>query len=332
MIRPMNILVTGGSGSIGSEIIRKLYGGYHRLYGKPNIYSFSRNEYMQYLLKKQFPEVNIVIGDIRDQDRLRWTLSKVSPDLIYHLASMKQVDTCEVNAGEAVKTNILGTLNLLTLVSPNTRVVIVSTDKSVSPESCMGATKFIMERLMFEHSGSHAAVRLGNVLVSNGSVLPLFVEQAIKGASITVTDSVMTRFFMTIGEAADFIILSSVQTSDSLPGDIYVPKLPAMSIVDLAESVKFILKSSSPIEFIGSRPGEKLSELLVGSYEGEYVRYTDDDKFVLNYSARGNFTSLSYDSSLVVAMKVEDIIKLIRKDVLRISRELCMQEELFHES
>ncbi|MFH1514410.1 MAG: UDP-N-acetylglucosamine 4,6-dehydratase family protein [bacterium] len=269
------ILVTGGTGSIGREIVRQL------LQWNPEVVRiFSRNENNQFNESQNLSHhqnVRFLIGDVRDKDRLKRACEDI--EFIFHAAALKHVPFCEYNPFEAVKTNVIGTQNLIevALECGVKKVVAVNTDKSVSPINTMGATKLLAEKLVIaaqEYKGSRktafSSVRFGNVIGSDGSVFKTFINQAQQGGPVTVTDPGMCRFIMTIPDAVD-LVLHAAELSQG--GEVFILKMPALKIIDLAE---VIIDEIAPYDKIritisGSRPGEKLHEELMTREESPYT-------------------------------------------------------------
>jgi len=265
--RGKTILVTGGTGSIGREIVTQL------LACEPAaIRILSRNENNQFAMwnsLQHYPNVRFLLGDIRDKERLVRAVEGVH--VVFHAAALKHVPLCEYNPFEAVKTNVLGTQHLIeaALDSDVERLIAINTDKSVSPINTMGATKLLAEKLVSAatlYKGPHpticANVRFGNVIGSNGSVLPLFIEQAKRGGPLTVTDASMVRFFMTIPQAVSLVLDAAVAAKG---GETFILKMPVMRVMDLAQAVIDLLAPGMdlPIICTGARPGEKLHEELM---------------------------------------------------------------------
>jgi UDP-N-acetylglucosamine 4,6-dehydratase len=271
MIDNSTILLTGGTGTFG-QAFTQIVLNKHKV---KKLIIFSRDEFKQYEMAKKFPEdkypIRYFIGDIRDGERLSRAFSEV--DYVIHAAAMKHVPACEYNPFEAVKTNILGAQNIVEAALDNNvkKVIILSTDKAVSPVNLYGATKLSMEKI-FIASGALAGkkntifslVRYGNVLGSRGSVLPLFLN--IKrggGKEYPVTDDRMTRFWITIEEGVD-LVLHALQNGRG--GEIFIPKIPSMKMTDLVSSID----RNAKIKIVGIRPGEKLHETLVSEDEARH--------------------------------------------------------------
>lgn len=257
-----SILITGGTGSFGKAFLDRVL----REYNPARVAVFSRDELKQYELKLALggdARVRFFIGDIRDRERLEMALHGV--DFVVHAAALKQVDTAEYNPMEYVKTNILGSENVMTaaIAAGVKKVVALSTDKASSPVNLYGATKLTADKLFV--SGNHysyargtrfAVVRYGNVVGSRGSVIPFFRRLAEEGKPLPITDVRMTRFWITLEQAIDFV-LAAFESMDG--GELYVPRIPSMRITDLAEAIA----PGSEIVEVGIRPGEKLHEEMI---------------------------------------------------------------------
>ncbi len=259
------ILLTGGTGSFGKHFCKVM----REKYGPRVIRIYSRDELKQFEMRQKFGEKGLryFIGDVRDRDRLRRAMEGAS--IVIHAAALKQVPACEYNPIEAVKTNIYGAQNVIdaAIDAGVRKVVALSTDKAVNPVNLYGATKLCAEKLFVQgnaYSGGReprfACVRYGNVIGSRGSVIPLFNEQK-KDGKITITDERMTRFWITLDQAVELVVSALVHMQG---GEIFVPRIPSMKIVDLAKAVA----PGCEIQEIGIRPGEKLHEILVTEEEG----------------------------------------------------------------
>lgn len=270
------VLVTGGTGSIGSEIVRQLL----KTKAK-QIRIFSRDEHKQHEMKNELghdDRLRFLIGDIRDKERMDFAFEGV--DIVFHAAALKHVPVCEYNPFEAVKTNIIGTQNVIenALHHDVEKVLAISTDKAADPSSVLGASKLMMERLITAANATigqkrtrFASVRFGNVLNSRGSVIDLWKRQIEAGESVTVTDKRATRFFMDIPSAVK-LVFSSLGTMQG--GEIFVLKMkPARLVIDFAKEAiaKYGSGKSVPIKLIGLRPGEKLHETLMTEDESEHA-------------------------------------------------------------
>ena len=257
-----NVLITGGTGSLGHAILPRLL-----KYAAVNkVIIYSRDEMKQWEMNKHFgndPRVRFFIGDVRDKDRLNRALNGV--DFVIHAAATKIVPTAEYNPFECIKTNINGAMNVIDACIDNRvkKVVALSTDKASSPINLYGATKLASDKLFVAANSyvgssitSFCVVRYGNVIGSRGSVIPLFLKQARLG-TLTITDSRMTRFMITLEQGVDLIFEA---LHDSLGGEIYVKRIPSMSITDIAKAID----ENAKIKFVGIRPGEKLHEQMIG--------------------------------------------------------------------
>jgi UDP-N-acetylglucosamine 4,6-dehydratase/5-epimerase len=268
------VLVTGGTGSFGKKFIEIMLNEVH----PAKIIVFSRDELKQHEMRASGldnPRLRYFIGDVRDLDRLKRAMHGV--DIVIHAAALKQVPACEYNPMEAIKTNILGSGNVIdaALDSGVQKVVALSTDKAVNPINLYGATKLAAEKL-FVQSNSYAAgtatrfscVRYGNVVGSRGSVIPTFIQQRQNG-KLTITDERMTRFWLTLEQGVRFVI-SCAETMRG--GEVFIPKIPSTRIVDLATAIA----PEAELEIVGIRPGEKLHEVLINEDEARSTLERDD--------------------------------------------------------
>lgn len=270
----MCVLITGGTGSFGRKCVEILL----RERSPRRLIVFSRDELKQHEMRLagyDHPNLRYFIGDVRDVDRLRRAMRGV--DVVIHAAALKQVPACEYNPFEAIQTNVLGARNVIeaSLDAGVQRVVALSTDKAVNPVNLYGATKLCAEKLFIQsnsYSGSGgtrlSCVRYGNVVGSRGSVIPLFLEQRRNGY-VTITDPRMTRFWITLEQGVRFVIRC---VEEMHGGEVFVPKIPSMTIVDLAE----VIAPGCRVEWIGVRPGEKLHEVLVSDDEARTTIELDD--------------------------------------------------------
>ncbi len=278
------VLVTGGTGSIGSEITRQLLEA-----GVRQVRVYSRDETKQFELAHRLgrdPRMRFLVGDVRDKERLMMAMENV--DIVFHTAALKHVVSCELNPFEAVKTNVGGVQNIISCAFANKvdKVVSISTDKAADPTNVMGCTKLLAEKLIlssFFYKGKKqtkfCSVRFGNVLGSRGSVLPLFIRQIKEGGPVTVTDADMTRFFMSTHQAVDLIFKASTMTRGQ---EIFILKMPVATIGDLAQSVLEIVKEKNDLpkdietKIIGRRAGERQHEKLLSLAESENALETED--------------------------------------------------------
>lgn len=279
MFNNSKILITGGTGSWGQTLTRMLL----EKYDPKEIIIFSRGELQQVLMQRKFKsdKIKFVIGDVRDYEVVKFATKNV--DYIFHMAALKHVPICEDHPQEAIKTNITGTTNIVNAAIENNvkKVIDVSTDKAVEPINLYGMTKSVGEKLIIQGNDlseqtKFVCIRGGNVMGSNGSVIPFFVEQIKAGGPITITDLQMTRFFLTLEEA---ISLLFVAAEDSIGGETFVMNMPACYIKDIAE-VLMEEYGTVDIKEIGGRPGEKLDEMLISKHEASLSYYYDQDYFV----------------------------------------------------
>ena len=268
------VLVTGGTGSFGKKFIETMLKEYH----PRKIIVFSRDELKQHEMRMagfDHPSMRYFIGDVRDRDRLRRAFHGV--DIVVHAAALKQVPACEYNPMEAIKTNVLGSANVIeaALDAGVKKVLALSTDKAVNPVNLYGATKLAAEKL-FVQSNAYAAgqatrfscTRYGNVVGSRGSVVPVFLKQRESGR-LTITDTRMTRFWLSLEQGVKFVIRCIEQMEG---GEVFVPKIPSMRVIDLAKAIA----PEAKVEVIGIRPGEKLHEVLVNEDEARHTVELDD--------------------------------------------------------
>lgn len=274
MFDAQTLLITGGTGSFGKCFVRKVLDEH----APKKVIVFSRDELKQHEMRLagfDDPRLRYFIGDVRDADRLQRAMRGV--DIVIHAAALKQVPACEYNPFEAILTNIMGGRNVIDAALDNgvTQVVALSTDKAVSPVNLYGATKLVAEKL-FVQANSYAGdgptrfscVRYGNVVGSRGSVIPLFREQRRQG-KLTITDERMTRFWITLEQGVE-LVMTACRTMHG--GEVFVPKIPSMTIGDLARA----MAPDCTIETIGIRPGEKLHEVLISEDESRHTLELDD--------------------------------------------------------
>jgi UDP-N-acetylglucosamine 4,6-dehydratase len=285
------LLITGGTGSFGNAVLRRLLDS-----NASEIRIFSRDEKKQddMRLTLKNDKVKFYIGDVRNYDSIFDAMQGV--DYVFSAAALKQVPSCEFYPMEAVKTNVLGTENVLRAAIRHgvQKVVALSTDKAVYPINAMGMSKALMEKIVVAQSRQCdpqktilCATRYGNVMASRGSVIPLFLSQLLEGETLTITDPSMTRFLMSLDESVDLVLYAF---EHGQPGDIFVQKAPASTIADLAEALRQLTDRNNPIKVIGTRHGEKLYESLLSREEmaraedlGGYYRIPADNRD-LNYN------------------------------------------------
>lgn len=327
MFNGKTLLISGGTGSFGNAVLRRFLQT-----DIAEIRIFSRDEKKQDDMRKKYsnPKLKFYIGDVRDYQSILNASRGV--DYIFHAAALKQVPSCEFHPIEAVKTNVMGTENVLEAAIQNQvkRVVCLSTDKAVYPINAMGISKAMMEKVIVAKSrnlkGTQTTIcstRYGNVMASRGSVIPLFVDQILAGKPITITDPNMTRFMMTLEDAVDLVLYAFEHGQN---GDIFVQKAPAATIEILAQALLGIMdKPNHEVRMIGTRHGEKLYEALLSREEmlaaedmGEYYRIPPDlrdlnySKFVEEGESR-IATIEDYNSHNTTRLDVEGMKTLLRK-------------------
>ncbi|MGE5403935.1 MAG: UDP-N-acetylglucosamine 4,6-dehydratase family protein [Candidatus Saccharibacteria bacterium] len=303
--RGKNLLVIGGTGSVGTALVKRL------LTMDPAVIRvYSRDEYKQFLVqsdltleKNENPaldtdKVRFFLGDVRDKERLKRAMENV--DIVFDLAALKHVPACEYNPFEAVKTNVIGTQNVIECAIEEgvSTVLYSSSDKAAGPTNTMGATKLLAERLISAadfHKGPRNtrffSVRFGNVLNSRGSVIPLFKKQIARGGPVTVTDPNMTRFVMSVPRAVE-LILKAVEIAHG--GETFVFKMPVIKIGDLARGVIELSGANTDTKVIGLRPGEKMYEELLTEEESNRALETEDMFVVLPFHGDCNEWSAHY--------------------------------------
>lgn len=317
------VLITGGTGSFGNTVARRFL--------KNNEISevivFSRDESKQHTMRQHLPDkkLSFVVGDVRDYDAIRRATKGV--DVIFHAAALKHVPTGEFFPMELVKTNILGTENVLRAAEENNvkRCVLLSTDKAAYPVNVMGMSKALAEKLVGCHAREtkntiFCSVRYGNVMASRGSVIPVFVEAIKAGREITVTDPNMTRFLLSLEDAVDLVELAVAKGER---GDLFIKKAPAATVADIAQAVKNIFNSNAEIKIIGVRAGEKIHETLATQLElanaqdlGDYYRIRD--LALLDYDeffTEGTIEKVGqdYTSANTERLSLEQVTALIRE-------------------
>lgn len=330
MFKNKILLITGGTGSFGNAVLKRFLDN-----EISEIRIFSRDEKKQDDMRKRYnhPKLKFYIGDVRDSRSVASAMRGV--DYVFHAAALKQVPSCEFHPMQAVRTNVLGTENVLeaAIAAGVQRVVCLSTDKAVYPINAMGISKAMMEKVMVASSrnleGTNTVIcgtRYGNVMASRGSVIPLFVEQVLSSKPITVTDPAMTRFMMTLADAVDLVLYAFEHGNN---GDIFVQKSPAATVEVLTQAILALMnKPDHEVRSIGTRHGEKLYEALLSREEvacaedcGDYFRVPPDGrdlnyaKFVeqgeerLTQSSHGE----TYDSHNTTRLDVEGMKALLLK-------------------
>jgi len=312
-IKGKRVIVTGGAGSIGSEIVRQLI-----KFNASSVVVYDNAEASVFHLEQEISRSNpkshikYVIGDVRDKYRLEEIFDSFKPNVVFHAAAYKHVPMMELNPVEAVKTNVLGTMNVANVSYMNEveKFVMVSTDKAVNPTNIMGATKRIAELytqfLEEKSSTSFIVTRFGNVLGSEGSVIPTFVSQINRGGPVSVTHKEVIRYFMTIPEACQLVLQASAL---GLGGEVFLFDMgDPVKIDDLAKNLIKYFNSDAKIEYIGLRPGEKLYEELL--CDGENVTPTEDPNIM-------KLKHIDYDFKSLIP-KIEKLSKIRSNDFYKI--------------
>ena len=326
MFKNKVLLITGGTGSFGNAVLKRFLDT-----EISEIRIFSRDEKKQEDMRiaLNHPKLKFYIGDVRSYDSIYEAMKGV--DYVFHAAALKQVPSCEFYPMEAVKTNVLGTENVMSAaIARNVgRVIVLSTDKAVYPINAMGISKAMMEKLMVAKARMQqpsetvfCATRYGNVMASRGSVIPLFIDQLKSGKVLTVTDPAMTRFLMSLEDSVDLVIHAFEHGQQ---GDIFVQKAPASTVGIMAQALKELFKSEVPIKVIGTRHGEKLYESLIS--REEMAKAKDQDRYFripadnrdLNYAqffVEGDLKLSSikdYTSHNTEQLEVDDVKNLLLK-------------------
>lgn len=307
------VLVTGGTGSIGSEIVKQILN-----YEINKVIIFSRDEIKHFLIKKRIPDERLetVVGDVRDYRSIQRVFEENDIDLIYHAAAMKHVVICEDSPIESVKTNILGTQNIVDLAKKHgvPKLITISTDKAVYPVNVMGASKFIAEKITLK--AGYTCVRFGNVANSRGSVIPVLIDNLLNKKPLSITDPNVTRFIIRISEAVKLVIKA---TKYAKGGDIFILKMKAFRLGDLLDVILDriapklgLSKDEIKVNITGLVSGEKLHEDLINSTESNRV-YELDDMYVILRNDE--------DASKYQNIKKVDLHEYTSKDVELISKE-----------
>ena len=287
------LLITGGTGSFGNAVLHKFLKSDIK-----EIRIFSRDEKKQEDMRINYrnDKLNFIVGDVRDFDSINNAM--IGVDYLFHAAALKQVPSCEFYPMEAIKTNLLGAENVLEAAAANNvkKVIVLSTDKAVYPINTMGMSKAMMEKLAISKARDYrvqksknviCATRYGNVMASRGSIIPLFIKQIKEGSQLTITNSEMTRFMMSLDDSVNLVVFAF---KNAKPGDIFVQKSPAATILTLATALKELFNADNEIKIIGARHGEKMFETLCGKEEmskaedmGDFYRVPADFRD-LNYT------------------------------------------------
>jgi FlaA1/EpsC-like NDP-sugar epimerase len=335
-----NILITGGTGSLGRELVRNIL-----KYNPKVIRIFDVDETEQFDFQQELKEhegiVRYLLGDVRDTERLNRATEGI--DIIFHTAALKHVMACEYNPFEAVKTNVIGMQNVIEAAINNNvgKIIFTSSDKAVNPSNTMGTTKLLAEKLMTSanyYKGARdcvfSSVRFGNVMGSRGSVIPLFRDQIKAGGPITITDPTMTRFMMSMSQAVE-LVFKSVEMSQG--GEVFIFKMPTVNISDLAE---VLITELAPryghrpedikVEIIGTKPGEKMYEELMT--EDEARRSLErDDMFIILPQIEDELTKIDVSAYDAVPIKSKDYVS---KDLIPIKKDeiktILMKERIIY--
>lgn len=292
MFKDKILMITGGTGSFGNAVLNHFLDSDIK-----EIRIFSRDEKKQEDMRIEYKndKLNFIVGDIRDFDSINNAMRDV--DFLFHAAALKQVPSCEFYPMQAIKTNLLGAENVLEAAARNDvkKVVVLSTDKAVYPINTMGMSKAMMEKLAIskardsrvqKNGGIICATRYGNVMASRGSIIPLFIKQIKECKPLTITDSRMTRFMMSLKDSVNLVLFAF---ENAEPGDIFVQKSPAATVETLAQALKELFNANNEIQIIGARHGEKMYESLCG--REEMAKAVDMEKF---YRVPADFRDLNY--------------------------------------
>jgi len=321
MFENKKILITGGTGSLGSALTEKLLNT-----DVQTIRIFSRDELKQSQMESKFNDerLRFLIGDIRDKERLEKAVEGI--DIVIHAAALKIVPVIEYNPFEAIKTNVQGAQNLVdACLKHNVEFALaIGTDKAVSPFNTYGATKLLMERLFVSanyHKGTHktkfSCVRYGNVLGSRGSIIPILVEQIKRGKKITITDPNMTRFNIVMEQALD-LILRVIKNSRG--GDVHIPKLDAYKVGDMKEVILELMDAKNEGERIPIRPGEKYHEILINEHELRNTYENQDNDYVIyeNPLAKSSSEAIpNYKKTSLTTQYSSDKVRKVSKQELK---------------
>jgi UDP-N-acetylglucosamine 4,6-dehydratase/UDP-glucose 4-epimerase len=321
------VLITGGTGTLGRALTRKLL-----MHDVDTIRIFSRDEGKQLEMSSNMDDerLRFIIGDVRDRERIMYALEDI--DLVFHISALKQVPVAEYNPFEAIKTNVIGSQNVIDgCIGNNVEIAVaISSDKAVSPLNTYGATKLLMERMFTSanfYKGKRkilfTSVRYGNVLGSRGSVVPQFLKSIGQSSSINITDPTMTRFNITLAEALELILYALNHTKG---GEVFVPKLDAYKLKDLAQSIIEITGKKVKINYSSIRTGEKLHESMINEHESPYTIESDNVFILLSpqtYENNLNFYSNvklnpiegNYSSDKAIFLSVDELKKIIHREI-----------------
>ncbi|MDF0681311.1 MAG: polysaccharide biosynthesis protein [Candidatus Nitrosocosmicus sp.] len=320
-------MITGGTGTLGRALTKKLL-----MHDVDTIRIFSRDEGKQLEMSSNMDDnrLRFIIGDVRDRDRIVYALEDI--DVVFHISALKQVPVAEYNPFEAIKTNVIGSQNVIDgCISNNVEIAVaISSDKAVSPLNTYGATKLLMERMFTSanfYKGNReilfTSVRYGNVLGSRGSVVPQFLKSIKKSSSINITDPTMTRFNITLAEALELILYSLHHTKG---GEVFVPKLDAYRLKDLAQSIIEITGKKVAINNSSIRTGEKLHESMINEHESPYTIESDDVFILLSPQTYENHLNSysnvklnpiegNYSSDKATFLSVDELKNIIQREI-----------------
>jgi len=327
MFNNKTILNTGGTGSWGHELVSQLL----EKYDAEEIRVYSRGEHRQVEMRREYddPRLKFIIGDIRDKNILSFAMKGV--DYVFHLAALKHVPVCEENTWEAVLTNIYGTQNVVEAAIENNvkKVVDVSTDKAVDPFNFYGVTKAVGEKIMINANQNYISdtkficIRGGNVMGTNGSVLPLFKKQILENNKVTLTEPMMTRFLMSTREAISLIFQA---VEDSVGGEVFVMRMRSTRVANIANvMIKLFGNKDTQKVVIGSRPGEKMHEVLVSKNESPSTKVLNDRYYVIlpqyasvelqeKYKNLNNFELDEFNSNNAKTLDDSEFIEILKKE------------------
>ena len=325
VLKNKTVLITGGTGSFGGEVVGKLLG-----FSPKKLVIFSRDEKKQFDMNNKFNDdrLKFIVGDVRDRQSIEHAMHEV--DMVFHAAALKQVPNCEFFPIEAIRTNTLGSFNVINAAIDNgvKNLVLLSTDKAVYPVNVMGMSKALAERVMIAASrqgrGSTAlsGTRYGNVMYTRGSVIPFFISQMKAKQPLSVTNKGMTRFMMSLNDSVDLVLYALVNGKN---GEIYVRKSPAATIGDTAQALVELFKYKKGVIDIGIRPGEKVHETLISPEElrrasdaGDYYRISPElpkidsrEYFFKGENKKPNIPVEGYTSANTVRLTIKEIKKLL---------------------
>jgi UDP-N-acetylglucosamine 4,6-dehydratase len=315
------ILITGGTGSLGKELVKRL-----KKY-ECNIIVYSRDEGKQALSFSGDSRVLTIIGDIRDYDKLLVSFKKHKPDYVIHTAALKRIDDMEFHPDECVKTNIQGSENVAraALESGVKKCILISTDKACQPVNVYGSSKFIAERIFtnYDYNSTEtvfSSVRYGNVIASRGSFIPLWMEMINDDKKIKVTSNEMTRFLFTLDDAVDTVLNSIYH---SVGGEVFIPKINAYTLPSCIEALGIILNKNPEIEIVGLRPGEKLHEDMLAKTELDFTYKVSDINLLQirpqytnrTYQNFEKYNGPEFNSAIYLNKNIDELVELIKRGI-----------------